>query len=244
MSAADDRDLAARAARLGGAAALARFGTALAVADKGSGADPVTLADREAEAAVVGLLRSERAGDGVLGEEGAATPGDGRRRWLVDGLDGTMNFVSGLPHWCVAVGLEEDGEAVAAAVFDPLRGELFAGARGAGFQGPDAPAGPPGRVVATFLHPRKQTPAEAGALAERLMAARISPRMAGSGTLDLAWLAAGRLDGWVQPSVDPWDWVPGRALVEAAGGACVIHDGWHIAARSLAFADELAGIVA
>jgi myo-inositol-1(or 4)-monophosphatase len=179
MSAADDRDLAARAARLGGAAALARFGTALAVADKGSGADPVTLADREAEAAVVGLLRSERPGDGVLGEEGAATAGDGRRRWLVDGLDGTMNFVSGLPHWCVAVGLEEDGEAVAAAVFDPLRGELFAGARGAGFQGPDAPAGPPGRVVATFLHPRKQTPAEAGALAERLMAARISPRMAG-----------------------------------------------------------------
>jgi fructose-1,6-bisphosphatase/inositol monophosphatase family enzyme len=245
VSLGDDLELAVRAVRRGGAAALARFGTPLDVADKGSGADPVTLADREAEAAIVELLRAERPQDGVLGEEGAAADASGpsARRWVVDGLDGTANFVAGIPHWCVALGLEQAGEAVAAAVLDPVRGELFAGARGEGLVAPDAGRGARGRIVATFLHPRLLPAADAGALATRLLEAGMSVRIGGSGTLDLAWVAAGRLDAWVERDTAPWDWIPGQALVEAAGGHCLVRDGWHVATRTHELAAELAEVV-
>src|SRR5207247_8384526 len=122
-----------RAARAGAAAALGRFGSALEAADKGTGGDPVSAADREAEAAAVGLLRAARPGDGLLGEEGAtAEAAPGGRRWVVDGIDGTQNFLAGVPHWCCAVGLEDAGAAIAGAVCDPLRDELFAAAADGG----------------------------------------------------------------------------------------------------------------
>jgi fructose-1,6-bisphosphatase/inositol monophosphatase family enzyme len=239
---AGEADVAARAARAGAAAALASFGQALGVVDKGSGADPVSDADRDAEAAAVALIRAERPADGLLGEEGAAAEAPGGRRWVVDGIDGTQNFLARVPHWCCAVGLEDGGAAVAGAVCDPLRDELFAGAAGAGCTLNGVPVRPraDGRLVATFVHPRRVWGADqVAAVVFGLAEAGLSPRVTGCGGIELAWVAAGRLAGWVQPDADPWDWTPGRALVEAAGGHCLVEGAWHVAAATPALADEL-----
>jgi myo-inositol-1(or 4)-monophosphatase len=235
-----DRELAARAVRAGAAAAVAVAGDALAVTRKSVPTDLVSAADRASERAIVELLRAQRPGDAVTGEEGAeAGPPGAGRRWLVDGLDGTVNFLRGLPQWCVAVVLVADGAPVACAVLDPVHGQLFDAAAGEGATC-DGTAlrvreGAPldAAVVSTFLRPDKLRGADAAAAFGPLIASAGMLRMGGAGSLELAWLAAGRLDGWTQPNVDDWDWLPGRLLVEEAGGRTGIVAGtmtWHVAA--------------
>jgi myo-inositol-1(or 4)-monophosphatase len=243
-----DVELAARAVRAGAAAALAEARDALDVRAKGSPSDLVSRADTASEAAIVALLRAERPADGVVGEEGALVEG-GARRWLVDGIDGTFNFVSGIPHWCVAVGLEEDGVPVAGAVYDPNARELFA----AGPSRPTTRNGEPvavrdGRAleaaaVATYL--RDDKGADRGAALARLEERVGILRTGGAGSLELAWVAAGRVDAWAQPNVSAWDWVPGAALVAHAGGRTTVLDGepaWHLAGPA-ALVDALAALM-
>jgi myo-inositol-1(or 4)-monophosphatase len=245
-----DRELAERAARRGAAAAAAHFGRALTVERKRTLVDVVTAADHAAEEAVVELIARERPDDGLVGEEGAARAGSGRR-WVVDGLDGTFNFVSGVPHWCTAVALQDAAGTVAAAVHDAVRDEHFSAARGLGCAVDGRPAAVrtgralPEALVSTFLRTDKLGGREAapvlGALAERAGMLR----MGGSGSLDLAWVAAGRIDGWVQPNVDEWDWLPGALLVQEAGGRCAVLPGspvWHVAGAP-EVADGLVGLV-
>jgi len=223
-----DRELAEAAAWRAADLLRERFGREHAVERKSaSGADVVTEADREAEAAVVELLRRERPDDGILGEEGARR--EAGRTWLVDALDGTFNFVAGVPHWCSAVALlGEDGEPLASAVCDPLAGETYSAAAGE----------PPGRlrvrtgrelgeaIVATFADERVL---DADGLVALAGAAGVL-RTGGAGSLDLAWVATGRLDAWIQRDPAPWDWWPGALLVRAAGGAVTIDErGWHVA---------------
>jgi myo-inositol-1(or 4)-monophosphatase len=244
-----DVDLAVRAVRAGAAAALAEAREGLDVRTKESPSDLVSRADTASEAAIAGLLRAERPADGLVGEEGASAPGAGSRRWYVDGIDGTFNFVSGIPHWCVAVGLEEDGVPVAGAVYDPTADELYA----AGPRHPTARNGEPATVrdgrtleqaaVATYLGAEKT--ADRGETLGRLDDRAGVLRTGGAGTLELAWVAAGRVDAWAQPDVSPWDRVPGAALVRHAGGRIAVLDGspaWHLAGPA-ALVDELAGIV-
>jgi myo-inositol-1(or 4)-monophosphatase len=243
-----DVDLAARAVRAGAAAALAQARDGLDVRAKGSPSDLVSMADTASEQAIAALLRAERPDDALVGEEGAHAEG-GARRWLVDGIDGTFNFVSGIPHWCVAVGLEADGAPVAGAVYDPNAGELFAGGRGH----PATRNGEPlavrtGRTlaqaaVATYL--RADKGADRGATLARLEERAGILRTGGAGSLELAWVAAGRVDVWAQPNVSPWDWVPGAALVASAGGRIAVLDGepaWHLAGPA-ALVGELAELV-
>lgn len=247
-----DREVAEAAAAAAGAAALARFGGALDVAYKSSGGGPVTDADRAAEAAALAVLRAERPGDGVLGEEGGATGGAGGRRWVVDALDGTANFLHGIPHWCAAVALQgPDGTVLASAVQDEVRAERFSAARGeaAGRPGIARRSAPAPRLdralVATFLRPDKVGPDRAGPLSAALWTATGGLRSTGSGSLELAWVSAGRLDAWVQPDPDPWDWLPGSLLVEAAGGATAVvgaGPAWHVAGPT-ALVDALAALL-
>jgi myo-inositol-1(or 4)-monophosphatase len=243
-----DVDLAGRAVCAGAAAALAQRRDRLDVQAKASPADLVSRADTASEQAIAALLRRERPGDGLVGEEGARVEG-GARRWLVDGIDGTFNFVSGIPHWCVAVGLEKDGAPVAGAVYDPNADELFVGGLGR----PTTCNGEPvvvrtGRTlaqaaVATYL--RADKGADRGATLARLEERVGILRTGGAGSLELAWVAAGRVDAWAQPNVSPWDWVPGAALVTAAGGDVTVLDGepaWHLAGPA-ALVGELAALV-
>ena len=236
-----DRELAELLVRLAGGIALDLRGGA--VESKGGATDVVTEADRRAEAAVVDLLRRERPGDGVLGEEGADVPGAGRL-WLLDPVDGTLNYARGLPAWCSAVCLLEGDGALACAVFDPVSGELFSAARGEGATiGGVALSAAGSRalgdaVVATFVDERRRDGAIAAGT-ERLLRHVGALRAIGCGTLELAFVAAGRLDAWVQADVEPWDWHPGALLVGESGGAALVSGRWRVAAGDPALAEEL-----
>ena len=205
---------------------------------KTSAADLVSAADHASEEAIVALLRAERPDDAIVGEEGASV-GAGSRRWLVDGLDGTVNFLRAIPQWCVAVVLEEDGEPLATAVLDPARGELFSAARGEGAHRDGVALrvrdGAPLReaVLSSFLRADKLRGTPPAASFGRLAEAAAMLRMGGAGSLELAWVAAGHIDAWAQPNVDAWDWLPGRLLVQEAGGRTAVIDGdpltWFVA---------------
>jgi myo-inositol-1(or 4)-monophosphatase len=240
-----DRELAELLVRLAGEIALDLRGGA--VESKGGATDVVTAADRQAEAAMVVLLHKERPDDAVLGEEGADVAGD-RRRWLLDPVDGTLNYARGLPAWCAAACLADGDRPLASAVFDPVSGELFSAARGEGATVDGVALGGGGAtaledaVVATFVDERRRD----GAIArgtERLLRRVGALRAVGCGTLELAWVAAGRLDGWVQADVEPWDWHPGALLVAESGGAVLVSGRWRVAAGDPALAEELLGCV-
>lgn len=250
MTSTNDRELALRAVRAAGEVTLVAFGRALTVEAKTSGVDLVTEVDRAAEAAAVAVLRAERPQDGLLGEEGAAAArGPGGRRWVVDALDGTLNYVGGLPHWCCAVALEDDGGVAAGAVLDPLRNEAFSAARGEGawLDGTRLPPLDRGRAlsrasVGTYVDPARVGGPEILPTLERLVRAGASLRILGSGSLELAWVAAGRLDAWIQADSAPWDWLPGALLVTEAGGRAAVLPGtpaWHVTAAA-GLHDELA----
>jgi len=239
----DDLEVARAAVRAASEAALRMRGGDLGTQVKGSATDLVTAADRAAEAAVVELLQVERPRDGVLGEEGTLIAGP--RQWVVDGIDGTLAFVRGLPGWGSAIALQERGETLAAAICDALSGEVFAGGleRGADVDGTPIHVATDrsltDAVVATHVPTGDAAAAElAGLLARRAGLVRGG----GSGSLELAWVASGRIDGWIQHNSFPWDWEPGAVLVAEAGGTVIVRGGWHIAG-SPQVAAELAALV-
>lgn len=233
----DDHDLAAAlvtdAARL---AADMRVGGA-AAQRKTSVADLVTAADRAAEDLVRTTLTAERPDDGVLGEEGARIDAVHGRRWTVDPIDGTFNYVAGLPAWCSAVSLEDGDQLLVGAVRRHLPDETWVASHGRTTCNGAVVATLPDTAlaassVATFLnaaHLRDSTAAPMLAL----LGAAATMRLSGSGSCDLADVAAGRIGLWIQTDCADWDWLPGRALVEGAGGLAVVvrahgHD-WHLA---------------
>lgn len=218
--------VAERAARAGGGVLLDRFGApAGGVAAKSSRTDLVSDADRAAEAAVLEVLRAERPGDAIVAEEGGGTEGESGVRWLVDPLDGTINYLWGIPHWCVSVAALAGDEALAGVVHDPLRGETFRAARGAGaFLGTErlrrgAPPPPAEALVATGFHYRPEERARQAERVPALLGEVRDLRRFGAAALDLAWVACGRLDGYLETGLSAWDVAAGALLVAEAGGA-------------------------
>src|SRR4051794_30763913 len=219
MSQLTDLEVAERAAQAAARVALDALGEAVRSEAKDAPTDLVSEVDRAAEAAAVAVIQAARPDDGFLGEEGARR--EGGRTWLIDGLDGTLNYLLGLRGWCAAVALE----GVAGAVCDPVAGELFSAAAGQGARLGGVPLraspGPPTldqATIATFLHqPKRELPGVVATLM-RLLEQAGSVRITGSGTLELAYVAAGRLHGWIQPATYRWDWAPGALLVTEAGG--------------------------
>ena len=185
----------------------------------------VSAADREAERALVAMLRAERPDDGILGEEGAAAGGSSGRRWVLDPLDGTTNFLYGYPAWCVSVALEDDRGGVVGVIHDPLRGETFTAERGSGaFLGGERIAvrdhdDLATALVATGFAYAPERRAEQAEVVLRVLPRVRDIRRAGAAALDLAWLAAGRVDAYWERGLNPWDWAAGRLLVTEAGGA-------------------------
>jgi myo-inositol-1(or 4)-monophosphatase len=232
---------------------MQRFGgPAAGVDSKSSGTDMVSDADREAEEAIAELLRCERPDDGLLAEEGTAASATSGRRWVVDPLDGTTNFLYGLPAWAVSVALEDAGGGLVGVVFDATRDELFAAERGHGTSVNGAPvrvrdAAPIGQaLVATgFGYDAERRARQARVVADLLPRVR-DVRRAGAAALDLAWLAAGRLDGYFERGLKRWDWAAGRLLVTEAGGRVRdLEDGPHgLVAASPGLIDELYELVA
>ena len=225
MSARDDVELAERAARAAADVLLGHYGeVAREVEHKSSETDPVSQADHEAEAAIVELLESERPDDALLAEEGGGGSGESGRRWIVDPLDGTVNFLYGYPAWCVSVACEDEQGTLAAVVHDPVRGETFSAGRGEGarLDGEAMWVRPEDRLETALLatgfgYSAERRAAQADTVRHVLPRVR-DIRRGGSAALDLAWLAAGRLDGYWEVGLSPWDWAAGRLLVTEAGG--------------------------
>ncbi len=242
----DDLSLAAELVRGAGELAASMLRDGLRTEHKTSVSDVVSAADHAAEELIVARLRSERPGDGIVGEEGTSDPGDGRT-WYVDPVDGTYNFLSGLQVWCAALALADPGKAPLGAVYQPSAGELWLG-------GPHAATTCNGRPVqaladralrevslATYLHPTTLPDDSLRRPLLRVLERAATVRMLGSGSVELAAIAGGRLGVSVQADSLPWDWLPGAALVVAAGGAAEIveTDGhrWHVAGNRRAVRD-------
>ncbi len=229
-----DLELAERAARSAGEVLMSYYGRSPeGLGTKSSDTDLVSDADREAERAIRELLERERPDDGLLAEEGSESEADSGRRWLVDPLDGTVNFLYALPVWAVSVALEDaDGLAVGV-VHAPANAETFCAVRGAGAWLAEGER--PLRVrdcrslaramVATGFSYEAARRAEQAQVVARLLPLARDIRRAGAAALDLAWLAAGRLDGFYERGLKRWDWAAGHLLVEEAGGATGWLDG-------------------
>ena len=197
----------------------------LQVSSKGPG-DFVSKADLEAERIIKEELLGGRPTYGWLGEETGATPGaDPTRRWIVDPLDGTTNFLHGMPHWAVSIALEHKGEIVSAVVFDAAKDEMYFAEKGAGAWMNDRRLRVSGRrsmnegVFATGIPfgLKKTMPESLGDLA-RLMPLCAGMRRWGAASLDLAYVAAGRFDGYWERELQAWDIAAGLLLVREAGG--------------------------
>lgn len=227
-----DLELAEHAARLAADLLMVRFGgPARGVDLKSSRSDLVSDADREAEAAVSDLLARDRPDDGLLGEEGSSREATSGRRWVVDPLDGTTNYLHGVPTWCVSVALEDEGGGLAGVVHDPNRGETFTAARGEGtrLNGRPVHVGDADRleaalVVTGFSYSIAVRERQVRTLAQVVARVR-DVRRTGSAALDLAWVAAGRYDGYYERGAQHWDLAAGMLLVTEAGGAFAPLDG-------------------
>ena len=196
----------------------------LLVSRKGA-ADFVTRADLAAEKIIREELMEARPTYGFLGEETGAVEGqDPTRRWIVDPLDGTTNFLHGLPHWAVSIALEHKGQIVAGVVYDPTKDELFFAEKGAGAWMNET------RIRASVRHrvdesiyatgipfaTRPELPATLKDLAA-LMPACAGVRRFGSASLDLAYVAAGRFDGFWERDLRVWDMAAGIVIAKEAG---------------------------
>ena len=190
----------------------------------------VSAADRDAESLIVGRLRETVPDDGLLAEEGGRAEAVSGRRWVVDPLDGTTNFLYGFPGWAVSIALEDAEGALVGVVFDPVRDELFSAVRGGGarLDASSSPAAvlrfgaPPPlgtALIATGFGYDAERRGKQGQVLTRVLPRIRDVRRAGAAALDLCWLAAGRVDAYYERGLNAWDWAAARLVVEEAGGA-------------------------
>ncbi|NMD56073.1 inositol monophosphatase [Tsukamurella conjunctivitidis] len=232
------------------------------VSTKSTPTDPVTVVDTETERFVRDRLAALRPGDTVLGEEFGGDAGEpGTVRWIVDPIDGTVNFLYGVPAYAVSVGAQVDGVSVAGAVADVVHGTVYAAALGAGAReiAPDGTVrdlranpitDPALALVATgFGYARERRERQGRVLAELLPAVR-DVRRIGSAALDLCMVAAGRADAHYEHGLSPWDWAAGALIAQEAGAVVIVPasdstsaDGALTLAAAPGIADELIALL-
>jgi myo-inositol-1(or 4)-monophosphatase len=228
-AAAERTELEQLAVRLAeGAAAVVRAGRggAVEVEAKSTATDLVTEVDRATERWLVERIRSVRAGDAIVGEEGSDRDGSTGVRWVLDPIDGTVNFVLGLPQYAVSVAAEVDGRVVAGAVCNPATGETFrATLDGGAYLGGIRLAGPrqvplAKAVVGTGFGYDAAVRARQAAALIPLLPTVADVRRLGAASLDLCFLAAGRLDAYFEVGLNVWDYAAGGLVATEAG--CVV----------------------
>ena len=191
---------------------------------KSSTTDLVSDADREAERAIRELLEAERPDDGLLAEEGSHAEARSGRRWIVDPLDGTINFLYGFPAWAVSIALEDAQGMALGVIHSPPHEETFTAVRseGARLNGQALSVNDrrelAGALVATGFSYEPDRRAEQAEVVRELLPRVRDIRRAGAAALDLAWLAAGRVDAFYERGLKAWDRAAGDLLVREAGG--------------------------
>jgi myo-inositol-1(or 4)-monophosphatase len=214
-----------KAARQAGTVLLRHMGKlgSLNVFEKGR-QDYASEVDSLAEAEIIRELRRAHPDIAILAEESGAM-GKGRQTFVIDPLDGTSNFLHGIPHFCVSIALVENGEPTDGVIFDPLRNEIFAASKGAGATLNDKKIRVAdrkdltGAMLITGFPPRERArlAPQLDALRD-LLATAEDVRRTGSAALDLAYVAAGRADAYFEAGIKPWDIAAGILLVREAGG--------------------------
>ena len=236
-----------RACRAAGRIQLAAFGATQTVEHKGA-IDLVTATDRRSEKAILEIIGRAFPGHGVLAEESDPRTGDAEHLWVVDPLDGTTNYSRGFPYFCVSVALARAGRVIVAAVYQPLLDELFTAVRGRGAFLNGRPLRVSGQPLLdqAFLatgfpydirRGRRTNIDHFTNLATRCLAIR----RAGAAALDLAYVAAGRFDGFWELKLRPWDIAAASLLIEEAGGRVTGLTGrpWRLSVRDLVASNGL-----
>lgn len=218
------------AARAAGRQLLESFeGEATGVDAKSSHTDLVSDADRESETVIVSAIRWAFQGDAIVAEEGSLEQGGSGRTWYIDPLDGTINYLYGVPHWSVVLCLADAEGALAGVVYDPVRDELFTAERGKGAW--LTRGGSSSRalhttdvtdlgstLVATGFAYVADDRKEQARILRRVLGEVRDLRRYGSAALDLSWVGAGRWDAYFESVDKPWDWMAGALIVREAGG--------------------------
>jgi myo-inositol-1(or 4)-monophosphatase len=226
-------NIAVRAARSAGSVIARGFENVddLQIQQKGDN-DFVTKIDKEAEQAIIAKIQQSYPDHTFVGEEGGIVEGDDTFKWIIDPLDGTTNFIKGIPHFAVSIALLYKGRLDQAVVFDPIRGELFTASRGNGAQlnGHRIRASKARELGSTVLatafpFKAKETLDDSLKVFAEVFAESGDIRRCGSAALDLAYVAAGRYDGYWERGVKPWDIAAGELLVRESGGLVTDYKG-------------------
>ena len=235
---------------------MAKFGTGIRVEKKGA-IDLVTEVDLEVERMFRALVAERFPDHDVLAEEMDVASRGARHRWVFDPLDGTTNFAHGVPIFCASLALEIDGRAVVAAVYDPNRQELFTAEAGVGswLNGRRLQVSTNATVLESMLvtgfpyNVHEKADAFVKVFAQVLKTARAIRRL-GSAAIDISWVAAGRMDGFWEANLKPWDTRAAALILEEAGGkvtgmdgAVWNPDGGHILATNGLIHDEILRII-
>jgi myo-inositol-1(or 4)-monophosphatase len=217
------RELAEAAARAAGELLLTQRPEVLTVDTKSTPTDVVTQMDTAAEQLLLDRLLGARPGDAVLAEEGSDTVGDSGVRWVIDPIDGTVNYLYGLPGWAVCVAAEVDGVIEVGVVNYPAQGELYVAVRGEGAWCNDAPISvrqptelAQALIGTGFGYAAARRTAQAAVLAGLLPMVR-DVRRIGAAALDLCAVACGRLDGYYERGLQPWDLAAAGLVAQEAG---------------------------
>lgn len=220
-------ELAVEAAELAAAVHRRHRGAPLDATTKSSPTDPVTVVDAESEQVLLAVLLGARPGDAVLGEEGGGRAGTSGVRWIVDPLDGTVNYVYDLPPYCVSVAAEVGGEVVAGVVLDAVHDERFTAVKGGGAHlgerrlDPDRPSELAASLVGTGFSYSSELRADQAQVLTRVLPAVRDIRRLGSAAIDLCYVAAGRLDAYYELALNEWDRAAGALIAREAGLAVV-----------------------
>ena len=182
--------------------------------------------DVRSQELITGILLERYPDHAIYGEEGIAGKADSPFQWIVDPIDGTVNYFYGIPHFCISIALRKEGKIVLGVIYDPMRNELWEVAEG----GPALLNGEPIRVssrtqladaVLSVGFAKSKSSINTGLpVFEKMVVRARKCRLMGSAALDLAYIASGRLDAYIESSVSLWDIAAGQLLVEAAGGKC------------------------
>lgn len=208
------------------------FNGTFEISSKSSTNDLVTEADKKAEEAILAVIRGEYPDHYILSEEVGEIKMDSNTKWIIDPIDGTVNFAHGIPLCCVSIGLELDGEVIMGAVYNPVINEFFFAQKGFGATLNDhrifvskKPSMANACLVTGFPYNWEDMPNDPMRVFERFVKEGLPVRRLGSAAIDLCWVAAGRFDGFWEHNLNAWDSAAGALIVTEAGGKVTNFEG-------------------